>query len=185
MRPLAALALAVAATTAGRPVCAEPIRIALIMDGSAEQGSAARHGEQGFRLGLEYATQGTLRVGTRAIELAVADDGGDAQRAASLLAAAYRTGEAALAVAAGSSASAFAMLPVAADAGRILLVAHAAADAITGGAGNRYVFRTAISASQAAMAGALAIGRPELNLSVVAPDTLDGHDAVAGGGDAL
>jgi branched-chain amino acid transport system substrate-binding protein len=29
------------------------------------------------------------------------------------------------------------------------------------------------------MAGALAIGRPELNLSVVAPDTLDGHDAVA------
>jgi branched-chain amino acid transport system substrate-binding protein len=182
MRALAvtagALAL-VAAATAHHAACAEPIRIALITDGGAEQASAARHGEQGFRLGLEYATQGTLRVGTRAIELTVADDGGDPQRAASLLAAAYSAGEAALAIAAGSSASALAMLPVAAEARKILLVAHAAADAITGGAGNRYVFRTAISASQAAIAGALAIGRPELNLSVVAPDTLDGHDAVA------
>jgi branched-chain amino acid transport system substrate-binding protein len=171
----AALVLAVAVSTAARGAGAEPIRIALVTDGGADE----LHGEQGFRLGLDYATSGTLRIGPRPIELAVADDGGDAQRAAGLLAAAYRTGSAALAVAVGGSAAAFAMLPVAADAGGVLVLAHAAADAITGSAGNRYVFRTAVSASQAAIAGALAIGRPELNLSVVAPDTLDGHDAVA------
>jgi hypothetical protein len=43
MRALVVPAL-VAATTVHHAACAEPIRIALIMDGSAEQASAARHG---------------------------------------------------------------------------------------------------------------------------------------------
>lgn len=176
---LALLAAALLAAAAWPRALAEPVRIALIEDRSAANDLAARHSEEGFRLGLAYATAGALRVGERAIELAVADDRGDAALAARLLAAAWRDGKADVAVAAGSSAAALAMLPVAAEARRVLLVAHAAADAITGSAGNRYVFRTAASARQSAIAGALAIARPELNLSVVAADTLDGREAVA------
>jgi branched-chain amino acid transport system substrate-binding protein len=161
------------------PALAEPVRIAVIADRSAPHESEARHGEQGFRLGLDYATKGSWRIGGREIALAVADDRGDPAVAARLLEDAFGDGRADLAVAAGSSAAALAMLPVAARFQKLLLVAHAGADAITGAGSNRYVFRSAPSARQIAIASALALGRPELNLSVVAPDTIDGRDAVA------
>ena len=183
-RALIGLAVVIAAT-APRPALADRVAIALIEDRSPSHEIEARHGEQGFRLGLEYATKGTLRVRGRAITLVVADDHGDPAIAASLLAGAYRDGTADLAVGAGSSAAALAMLPVAENAGKILLVAHAKADAITGAGWNRYVFRTSDAASQDALASALALGRPELNLSVVAQDDADGHDAVLALKDAL
>jgi branched-chain amino acid transport system substrate-binding protein len=112
------------------------------------------------------------------IELVIIDDGGDGT-AASRLAASYRDGKAGLAVAIGSSEAALALLPVAASSKRILLVAAAHADAITGGDGGRYVFRTAASAGQQALAEALAFVRPELNLYIAVQDTRDGRDAAA------
>jgi branched-chain amino acid transport system substrate-binding protein len=178
LRALASLVVVIAAV-ACRPAHADPFRIVLIEDRSAPHESEARHAEEGFRLGLEYATAGSLRVGGRDIAVAMADDRGDPATAARLLEAAFGDGEADFAVAADSSAAARAMLPVAARCGKLLLVAHAPADAITGASGNRYVFRSGASASQMAIAGALALGRPELNLSVVAQDDIDGRDAVA------
>ena len=154
----------------------DPIRIALVEERGAGHVLEALHGEQGFRLGLDYATNSTLTVRERPIELAIIDDGGDP--AAGRLAASYREGKADLAVDIGSSEVALALLPVAASSKRILLVAAAHADAITG-SGGRYVFRTAASAGQQALAEALALARPELNLLVAAQDTRDGHDAVA------
>jgi branched-chain amino acid transport system substrate-binding protein len=157
---------------------ADPLRVALVEAHGSTPAVEALHGEQGFRLGLDYATHGTLAVRGRSIELAVIDAGTDAE-AASALAACYRDGKAELAVAFGASERVLALLPVAAAAKRILLVAEAHADAITGGAGNRYVFRTAASAGQQGLAEALALARPELNLFVAAQDTRDGRDAVA------
>ncbi len=167
MRRLIASIAACAVLAASGAQAADPLRVALV----EEPGVEAQHGEQGFRLGLDDATKGTLAVRGRSIELAVIDD-------PSALAAAYRDGKADLAVAFGGSETALALLPVAAAAKRILLVAEAHADAITG-AGNRYVFRTAASAAQLATAEMLALARPELNLFVVAQDTRDGRDAAA------
>ncbi|HUN46243.1 MAG TPA: ABC transporter substrate-binding protein, partial [Stellaceae bacterium] len=138
---------------------------------------AARRGEQGFRLGLDAATIGTLEVRGRRIELAVIDGGGSS--AADALAAAYRAGKADLAVSFASSEATLALLPVAASFKRLLLVAEAGADAITGSEHGRYVFRTAASRRQLASAETLALARPELNLFVVAENTRDGTDAVA------
>src|SRR5579875_1915922 len=172
-RAVIGLALAIAA--ASNSARADTLRIALIEDRSPAHAEAARRSEDGFRLGLDYATRGTRRVHGRALALRILDDRGDPAASARLLAEAYRDRSVALA---GGAAATLAMLPVAARLRRVLLVAHAEADAITGSAGNRYVFRTAADASQMAIAAALALARPELNLAVLAPDTGDGHGAV-------
>jgi branched-chain amino acid transport system substrate-binding protein len=145
---------------------AEPFRVALVEDHSVE----AQHGEAGFRLGLDDATKGTLAIRGRPIELIIIHD-------RTRLAVAYRDRRADLAVAFGLSPTALALLPIAAAAKRILIVAEAPAEAITAGR-NRYIFRTAASAAQLARAEVLALARPELNLFVAAPDTSDGREAV-------
>jgi branched-chain amino acid transport system substrate-binding protein len=162
-----ALVVAIGAWGVSEATAAEPFRVALVEDRSVE----AQHGEQGFRLGLDEATRGALAVHGRPIELAVIDDPG-------ALAAAWHDGKADLAVAFGTSETALALLPVAAAAKRILIVAEAHDDPITA-SGNRYVFRTAASAGQLATAAVLALARPELNLFVAAPDTVDAHSTVA------
>lgn len=158
------------------PAAADPLRIALIEDYADAARSAAIQGEEGFRLGLDYATHGTRAVGGHPLAVTIVQSHG-AEDAASQLAASYRDGKADIAVASGPSEDVIAMLSVAASSKHILLVATARADLITGG--NRYVFRTAASAGQQALAEALALARPELNLFVAAEDTRDGADAVA------
>ncbi len=175
----AVIGLALLAAAASNSALAQTLAIALIEDRSPAHADVARHSEDGFRLGLDYATHGSFRVRGREIALRVRDDRGDPMTAARLLGEEGRDPAVALAVGAGSSAETLAMLPVAAELRRILLVAHAKADAITASAGNRYVFRTAASASQETIAAVLALARPELNLAVVAPDTGEGHGAVA------
>lgn len=169
------LGIALAATIGEPAMAADPIRVVLIEEHAGPNSVDGMHGDEGFRLGLDYATHGTHRVRGRPITVSaiVSRGAGDA---ADLLAAAYRD-KADIAVAFGSSDAALAMLPVAASSRRILLVATARADAIAGN--NRYVFRTAASAGQQALAEALALARPELNLFVAAEDTRDGADAVA------
>jgi branched-chain amino acid transport system substrate-binding protein len=164
---------------AAPPALAGRIGIVLVENRGGSHATEARRGEQGFRLGLEYATNGSLSVAGRDIALVAADDRGDPETAARLLTAAYGDGKADLAVSMGSSAVALATLPVAARFQRVLLIAHGDADAITGPSFNRYVFRTGASASQEAYASVLALGFPELNLAVVAEDSVAGHDVVA------
>src|SRR6266705_2335960 len=61
-----------------------------------------------------------------------------------------------LAIGPTSSASALAMLPVAEEYKKLLLVEPAVADSITGDKWNRYIFRTGRSSSQDAIAAAVA-----------------------------
>src|SRR5690242_8241170 len=110
-RAVIGLALALAAASHG--VRAETLGIVLIEDRSPARAAAARRGEEGFRLGIDYATQGSRRVRGREIVLRVLDDRGNPARAARLLAEGDRGGVA-LAVGAGGSAATLAMLAVAA-----------------------------------------------------------------------
>jgi branched-chain amino acid transport system substrate-binding protein len=157
-------AVILVAAIAPRPAVAEPLTIALIGDGSA----AAARCDEGFRLGLEDATEESRGAGGREIAVVSADG-------AESLARIYRDGKAALAVSTGESASASALAAVAARMKRVLLVAHAPAETSF----SRYVFRTAPRAAQAARASVIELGRQELNLLALAPDTADGHDAAA------
>jgi branched-chain amino acid transport system substrate-binding protein len=175
------LAISLVAIAAPNPAAADPFRIALVGDSNDTE---VQHAEQGFRLGLDYASQGAMAAHGHALEVTFLDDHGDGTLGARLLAEAYRESHADLAVTL-DGVQPPGTLQAAAAARRILLLARGSAEAPVANDAIRYVFRIGSSASQLALACVLALGAPELNLVAVAPDTATGHDAVSALKDAL
>jgi branched-chain amino acid transport system substrate-binding protein len=175
------LAIPLVAIAALHSAAAEPFRVALV--GNFDD-IEVRHAEQGFRLGLDYASHGALTTHRHAIEVVLLDDHGEAALGARLLADAFQESRADIAVNL-DEVQAPEMLRAAGAARRILLLARGAVEAPIDDAASRFVFRTGPSASQLALACVFALGTPELNLVAVAPDTVTGHDAVSALKDAL
>jgi branched-chain amino acid transport system substrate-binding protein len=113
------------------------------------------------------------------------DDQGKPDVGKSLLAAAYGDDKADIAVGPSSSGVALAMLPVAEEYKKILLVEPAVADSITGDKWNKYIFRTGRNSSQDALANAVASDVAGLNIGVLAQDYAFGRDAVKAYKEAL
>jgi branched-chain amino acid transport system substrate-binding protein len=139
----------------------------------------------GLMMGLDYATGGTMTVAGRKIVLKEYDDQGKPDVGKSLLATAYSDDKAEIAVGPSSSAVALAMLPVAEEYKRILLVEPAVADAITGEKWNRYVFRTGRNSSQDAASNAVAVDKDGVSIAMLAQDYAFGRDGVKAFKDAL
>ncbi len=154
---IAGLALVIAALAAGAAQ-AQDIKIALIYSKTGPLEAYAKQTETGFMLGLEYLTGGTMTVGGRKIVVLLKDDQGKPDIAKSLLEQAYADDKVDLAIGTTASGSALAMLPVAEDAGRVLIVEPAVADSITGDKWNRFIFRTARNSTQDALATAVTLG---------------------------
>jgi branched-chain amino acid transport system substrate-binding protein len=171
---LAALALAVPAVAQGKPV-----KIAFIQDKTGPLEAYAEQEAIGFKLGLEYATKGTMTVAGRKIEVIEKDSQFKPDVGRNLLSEAYGDDGADLAVGGTYSAVALAMLPVAQDYKKIFIVEPAVADSITGDKWNRYIFRTARNSSQDAISNAIAIGKPGTVIATLAQDYAFGHDGVA------
>jgi branched-chain amino acid transport system substrate-binding protein len=156
----------------------QEIRIAVIQ---ARSGALEEYGRQaavGFRLGLEYATNGSMEVAGKKLVVIERDDQGKPDVGKSLLAAAYADDKADIAVGSTSSSVALAMLPVAEDAKKVLLVEPAAADSITGAKWNKYIFRTGRSSSQEAIANAVALDKTGVALATLSQDNAFGRDGV-------
>ena len=120
-----------------------------------------------------------MEVDGRKIVIITKDDQGKPDLAKSALAEAYEDDGADIAVGTTSSAAAIAMLPVAEEHKKILVVEPAVADQITGDKWNRYIFRTARNSSQDAISNAVAIGKPGVHIATLAQDYAFGHDGVA------
>jgi branched-chain amino acid transport system substrate-binding protein len=88
------------------------------------------------------------------------DDQGKPDVGKSLLATAYGDDKADIAVGPTSSGVALAMLPIAEEYKKILLVEPAVADSITGDKWNKYIFRTGRNSSQDAISNAVALDKP-------------------------
>jgi branched-chain amino acid transport system substrate-binding protein len=80
---------------------------------------------------------------------------------------------------------ALAMLPVAEEYKKILLVEPAVADSITGDKWNKYIFRTGRNSSQDAISNAVAIDKPGVTVATLAQDNAFGRDGVKAFGSAL
>jgi branched-chain amino acid transport system substrate-binding protein len=106
------------------------------------------------------------------------DDQGKPDVGKSLLAAAYGDDKADLAVGPSSSGVALALLPVAEEYKKILLVEPAVADSITGDKWNKYIFRTGRNSSQDAISNAVALDKPGVNVATLAQDYAFGRDGV-------
>src|SRR5947209_5132905 len=158
---------------------AEDLKIALIYGKTGPLEAYAKQTETGLRMGFEYATKGTMAVDGRKIVIIAKDDQTKPDVAKTALAEAYEDDGVALAIGTSSSAAALAMLPVAEERKKILLVEPAVADQITGEKWNRYIFRTARNSSQDAISNAVAIGKQGVTVATLAQDYAFGRDGVA------
>jgi branched-chain amino acid transport system substrate-binding protein len=183
---LAAIAV-LGASALSTPALAQSneIRIAHIYSKTGPLEAYGKQTQTGLMMGLEYATGGTMAVNGKKIVVIEKDDQGKPDLGKSLLAAAYADDKAALAVGPTSSGVALAMLPVAEEYKKILLVEPAVADSITGDKWNKYVFRTGRNSSQDAISNAVALDKPGVSIATLAQDYAFGRDGVKAFKDAL
>jgi len=154
------------------------IKIAHINGKTGPLEAYAKQSSVGFLMGLEYATGGTMTVAGRKLVVIEKDDQGKPDLGKNLLAAAYGDDKVDIAVGTTGSGVALAMLPVAEEYKKVLLVEPAVADAITGDKWNKYIFRTGRSSSQDAIANAVAFDKEGLTIATLAQDYAFGRDGI-------
>ncbi|MDT9000626.1 substrate-binding domain-containing protein [Paucibacter sp. APW11] len=188
-RAFAALAL-LAASALAWPLAqaadgGKEIRIAHVYSKTGPLEAYGKQTQTGFLMGLDYATNGTMTVAGRKLVVIEKDDQGKPDVGKSLLAAAYGDDKADIAVGPSSSGVALALLPVAEEYKKILLVEPAVADAITGEKWNKYIFRTGRNSSQDAISNAVALDKPGTVVATLAQDYAFGRDGVRAFKDAV
>ena len=154
------------------------IRIAHVYSKTGPLEAYGKQTATGFMMGLDYATGGTMSVAGKKLVVIEKDDQGKPDVGKSLLAAAYGDDKADIAIGPTSSGVALALLPVAEEYKKILLVEPAVADSITGDKWNKYIFRTGRNSSQDAAANAVALDQPGNVIATLANDNAFGRDGV-------
>ncbi|SOE16533.1 amino acid/amide ABC transporter substrate-binding protein (HAAT family) [Hoeflea halophila] len=179
------LAAGAAAFMLASPVLADEIRIAHVYGKTGALEAYAAQSHNGLMLGLEYATGGTMEINGDKIVVIEKDTQIKPDIGKAVLAEAYGDDEVDIAVGPVSSGVALAMLPVAQEYEKILIVEPAVADSITGENWNRYIFRTGRNSSQDAISNAVALGGEGVTIATLAQDYAFGRDGVAAFREAL
>ncbi|MDD2546162.1 MAG: substrate-binding domain-containing protein [Burkholderiaceae bacterium] len=180
-------AIAALSATAAAPAFSQSgeIRIAHVYSKTGPLEAYGKQTQTGLMMGLEYATGGTMVLQGKKIVVIEKDDQGKPDLGKSLLATAYSDDKADIAVGPTSSGVALAMLPVAEEYKKILLVEPAVADSITGDKWNKYIFRTGRNSSQDAISNAVAVDRAGVTIATLAQDNAFGRDGVKAFKDAV
>ena len=178
------LPLLIAAAFAPALAQAADLKVALIAGKTGALEPYAKETETGFMMGLEYLTGGKMEINGRKLKVIVKDDQSKPDLGRTLLAEAYGDDKVDIAVGTSSSGSAIAMLPVALEYKKVLIVEPAVADAITGDKWNRYIFRTARNSMQDAMAAA-SIAAEAGSVAFLAQDYAFGRDGIKAAKEAL
>lgn len=166
-------------TTGGVDV-SEPIKIGGITSLSGALQDYGQQMQRGFELGLEYATNGTMEVAGRKIEVIWEDTTTvpdvARERAIKLL----DQDKVDILAGLASSSDAAAVLELAEEFKRILVIDPAAADFLTGPSWNRYIFRTGRNSAQdaKAMANVIINNKPGAKVATLAPDSAFGRAMV-------
>jgi branched-chain amino acid transport system substrate-binding protein len=177
-RRLAVIALACTASLAFAQSSQGEIRIAHVHSLTGPLEAYGKQTSTGFQMGLEYATGGTMMVAGKKLVVIEKDDQGKPDLGKSLLATAYSDDKADIAVGPTSSGVALAMLPVAQEYRKVLVVEPAVADSITGDKWNKYIFRTGRNSSQDAISNAVALDKAGVTVATLAQDYAFGRDGV-------
>ncbi len=157
----------------------ESIKIGVLASTTGALESYGKQTLRGFELGLEYATEGTMEVEGRKIEFFVEDTETKPEVAVQKATKLLEEEKVDFLVGSSSSADTLAVLPLAEEYKKIMIVEPAAADSITGSEFNKYIFRSARNSSQDAVAGAAAIAKKGVKIATLAPDYSFGRDGVA------
>jgi branched-chain amino acid transport system substrate-binding protein len=181
---LRTLATALALWGVAGAATGQELRIALILGKTGPFEAYAKETETGFMMGLEYLTGGKMELDGRKLKVLVKDDQLKPDLAKAALAEAYGDDKVAIAVGTTSSGATLAMLPVAEEYKRILIVEPAVADSITGEKWNRYIFRTSRNSTMDGLAGAATM-MGEASIAFLAQDNAFGRDGVKAGKEAF
>ncbi|KQL18275.1 ABC transporter permease [Cytobacillus solani] len=133
----------------------------------------------GFELGLEYATEGSNEVAGKKIEFIVEDTETKPDVAVRKATKLLEEDEVDFLVGSSSSGDTLAVLPLAEEYEKIMVVEPAVADSITGQNWNKYIFRTGRNSSQDAVAGAAAIAEKDVKIATFAQDNAYGREGIA------
>lgn len=157
----------------------QPIKIGLL---TSQSGALQAYGSQhlnGFKLGMQYATNGTNQVAGKNIQLIIEDTETKPEVAKQKAIKLFEQDKVDFLVGTASSSDALAVVPLAEEYKKIMIVEPAVADTITGKSWNKYIFRTGRNSSQDAAAGAAAIAKPGRKIGILAQDNAYGRDGAA------
>jgi branched-chain amino acid transport system substrate-binding protein len=160
------------------------IRIAHVYDKTGPLEAYAKQSHTGLMMGLEYLTGGRMQLLGRKLVVIEKDSQNKPDVGKAELAAAFGDDKADIAVGPVNSGVGIAMLPVAEEYKKILVVEPAVADSITGDKWNRYIFRTSRNSTQDAVAGAAALPQ-NASIATLAQDYAFGRDGVKAFKEAL
>ncbi|MGG2066053.1 substrate-binding domain-containing protein [Bacillus sp. S14(2024)] len=138
----------------------------------------------GFELGLDYATGGTGKVEGKKIKFVVEDTETKADVAVKKATKLLEEDKVDFLVGSSSSSDTLAILPLAEEYEKIMVVEPAVADSITGKNWNKYIFRTGRNSSQDAIAGAASIAKKDVKIATLAQDNAFGREGIAAFKDA-
>jgi branched-chain amino acid transport system substrate-binding protein len=181
---VAALSAALLAASGAALAQSKEIRIAHINDKTGPLEAYAKQSHTGLMMGLEYLTGGKMELLGRKLVVMEKDSQLKPDIGKAALAAAFGDDKADIAIGPVGSGVALAMLPVAEEYKKILIVEPAVADSITGDKWNRYIFRTSRNSTQDAVAGAAALPA-DASIATLAQDYAFGRDGVKAFKDAL
>nr|WP_279326006.1 substrate-binding domain-containing protein [Bacillus sp. FJAT-47783] len=145
-------------------------------------GALEAYGKQtinGFELGIDYATDGTKEIAGKKIEVIIEDTETKPDTAVKKATKLLEDDGVDILVGSSSSGDTLAVLPLAEEYEKVMVVEPAVADSITGENWNEYIFRTARNSSQDAIAGAQAIAKEGVKIATLAPDYAFGRDGVS------
>ena len=148
------------------------LKIGLVTDRSKALQLYGQQEVNGFQLGLQYATGGTMEVAGRKLEVIVKDDENTADKARQLARELIEKDGVEILQCCASTTSALAVIEVAKENQKIVMVDPAAGPQITGANFNKYLFRTGRNTLQDALtAGPYVVQNIGKEFVQIAPDT--------------
>ncbi|MEB2298743.1 substrate-binding domain-containing protein [Lysinibacillus xylanilyticus] len=154
------------------------IKIGVLASLTGALESYGKQTQRGFDLGIEYATGGTMEVNGKKIEIVYEDTETKPEVAVQKATKLLEDDKVDFLVGSSSSGDTLAVLPLAEEYQKIMVVEPAVADSITGSEFNKYIFRTGRNSSQDAYAAAAAIAGKGVKIATFAPDYSFGLDGV-------
>ncbi len=135
--------------------------------------------ELGFRLGMDYATNGTMTVNGHKIVILKKDTKFKPDIARSAAAEAFGDDGALFVIGGTSSGVTKSMVPVAAEYKKILIIGPAVADSLVGPSASKYVFKSSRNSSHDMQAQAIAMNPDEnLLIATLAEDYSFGREGI-------
>ncbi len=154
------------------------IKIGVLASLTGALESYGKQTQRGFDLGIDYATGGTMEVNGKKIEIVYEDTETKPEVAVQKATKLLEDDKVDFLVGSSSSGDTLAVLPLAEEYQKIMVVEPAVADSITGTEFNKYIFRTGRNSSQDAYAAAAAIAGKGVKIATFAPDYSFGWDGV-------